>query len=35
MSVEADVAEDCLNATKNGASLYFTSPPEFRNTYGK
>ena len=31
----SDDVDDCLKARKKGASLYFSSPAEFRNSYGK
>ena len=34
-STESDDVKECVNAAKKGASLYFTSSPEFRNSYGK
>jgi len=34
-SEETDDVDEAIKAAKRGASLYFTSSPEFRNTYGK
>lgn len=34
-SEETDDADVAVRAAKRGASLYFTSSQEFRNTYGK
>ena len=35
MSVETDDVDHCVREAENGASLYFTSSPEFRESYGK
>ena len=34
-SMETDDADECVTAAELGASLYFTSSAEFRETYGK
>ena len=34
-SIESEDVAECVNAAKKGASLYLTSSPDFRNTYGK
>ena len=34
-SISSQDPAECVKAAKKGASLYFTSPANFRNTYGK
>jgi len=35
LSHSSDDVDDCLKAVKKGCSLYFSSSPDFRNSYGK